>query len=109
MSTPLNDNFNILAGKHIDDKYGKISVGKTIPYATLAEALSDPQLAAAYRYIGQTVNVAGEEYHFKDQNAVINGLLTLKVDLSGLATISSLNTAITVLKRWSSCWRRYPQ
>lgn len=62
--TILNDGIKVNAPRAYDMRYGKLSAGKTVPYATKAEALA--AVISEYRHIGLTVNIAGDEWWFKD-------------------------------------------
>lgn len=78
MAQAINDNFNNLSGKALDDKYGKIVAGKTVPYASTTEA--NTAIAEAYRFKGLTVSIdtgSGQtEYWYKD--GVTNDSLVVK-------------------------------
>lgn len=60
----LNDGIKVTAPRAYDMRYGKLSAGKTAPYTTKAEALA--AVIYEYRHIGLTVNIANEEWWFKD-------------------------------------------
>ena len=64
MPITVNDGLKTNAPRATDARYGKLGGGKTVPYATTAEALV--AIAISYRHIGLTVNVANQEWWWKD-------------------------------------------
>jgi hypothetical protein len=63
-----NENFNLQVPRSLDDRLGKIQAGKTVPFASIAEANAAITVASNKRYKGLTVmiDVAGvpTDYHY---------------------------------------------
>lgn len=89
MAQPINDNFMVLAGKHIDDRIGKIVGGKTVPFSSVAEA--NAAIPPAYRFRGMTVLVDDgsglQEYWYSTDT--VDGSLALKIGGGG-GSVSSV-------------------
>lgn len=78
MSIKVNDNFKVLTGKPINAVYYN-NIG--LPYTDETEALA--QIPLAYRFLGLTINIAGDEYWFKSN-------LTSLIEKGGTSTSSNV-------------------
>lgn len=77
--TPNNDNIQTDAPKHIDNRYGPIENGMTVPFSSVAAALASEKLNPYLRFVGAThlvmVNGIQREYWFKDGVEDVNFVL----------------------------------
>lgn len=68
MSIKFNDNFKISTGKPINSVYYNAS---GLPYVDQSEVFT--QIPLSYRFVGLTVNIAGEEYWFQNDLEALVG------------------------------------
>lgn len=102
MPITLNDGLKVNAPRASDMRYGKITSGKTAPYASVAEALA--LVPIPYRYVGLTINISNEEWWWKtgvnDGDLVIkssapDGLIVIfKVTASDVGEVEKLIPAL---------------
>jgi len=88
MAIILNDNLKILVGAPLDDKYLN---GDNTPYVDVLEV--NTTIGIAQRYLGLTVNIANEEYWYKD--GVADGQLVQKITASGGTSIVGIQNTGT--------------
>ena len=73
MGIQVNDGFTVASPRAVELRSGKLTDGKSVPYANVAEALA--AIPSTRRYVGLAVNVGGVVYTFKtgilDANLVI--------------------------------------
>lgn len=94
MAQSVNDNFNNISGKSLDNKYGKVISGKTVPYTSVAEANS--LIPSAYRYKGLTVLIdtgSGGQKEYWYNGDTTDGSLTLRGSGSGITSVFGRTTS----------------
>lgn len=87
MAILINDNYSLSANKAFDARYLDV----TTPWADCAAAIAG---IPTYRYAGLTINIAGEEYWWKD--GLTNGDLVLKA-LGGTSNLSGATNGLQLL------------